>query len=543
MAFSFVNADVLHLDPEWEGQECRARKFLLWPAFAYRVLAPEPRRRSLNLLQRHVLNLCRAGVTRPRDIADLLDLHPHLAASILEDLHGRGILDADNRLTRSGTEAVEEDRADRPKMAVTHVFQDPWTEQFWHRLAEQLGRIEAPPRGQSYHLLRLGTHGKPVRELALAVRPPKDLPRPNPPTAEQVVEEARLDHQARIDHLRLTGREEADDEGESFEDARLIDRVTLIEPDPLPVLLTTLVYVPPAGEGDVLWQARDPFGLGTNPWLREAIRDRAEEIDALKALLGELRGAEAPAKADGVQADPRQMQLEAEALIEDRLGIALRHDYPALFTQLVKMAYPLLRVEKVGRTAPAGDLEDVIAKANNVLERLFEELRQLFPTDRCYEGHGLMPDDKNNNAATLRGVARKVGFELGEERELDGLFRRDLKGIRTAADTRRGAIAPRVVATLLKAHRTPDHPFWEAARYYPDLLRRIMRLADLRNQAAAHAGGAEVEYDQIPDHIETVYRTVSALLLGPRPGRRPAAGPTGPEQGGGGVHEQDLARG
>jgi hypothetical protein len=44
--------------PYADPKELRQRRYLLWPVFAWRVVAPEPRERRLSLLEKHVLGLC-----------------------------------------------------------------------------------------------------------------------------------------------------------------------------------------------------------------------------------------------------------------------------------------------------------------------------------------------------------------------------------------------------------------------------------------------------------------------------------------------------
>ena len=51
------------------------RRFILWPAYSYRIVAPRPRNRPLNLLQRAVLNLCRAGVRELEEMGKKLAIH------------------------------------------------------------------------------------------------------------------------------------------------------------------------------------------------------------------------------------------------------------------------------------------------------------------------------------------------------------------------------------------------------------------------------------------------------------------------------------
>ena len=72
-------APVLHFGPRLPkdpstNQRMRwsERRFVLWPALMYRVVAPEVRDRELNVLQKAVLGMCRAGTTNVQRIGDRL---------------------------------------------------------------------------------------------------------------------------------------------------------------------------------------------------------------------------------------------------------------------------------------------------------------------------------------------------------------------------------------------------------------------------------------------------------------------------------------
>lgn len=93
MAFNFTpERPALNFGPRSHAR-WSSRRFLLWPTWAYRVVAPRVRQREFNVLQRAVMGLCRAGVHRVDSIAEHLSVHTDLAAFILVELKDLGYID------------------------------------------------------------------------------------------------------------------------------------------------------------------------------------------------------------------------------------------------------------------------------------------------------------------------------------------------------------------------------------------------------------------------------------------------------------------
>ena len=91
---------IVHLEPTAKPLDWRqGRRWILWPVLAYRVYVPQPAPERLNLFQRSVLSLCRAGVTRATDIAERLALDRNLAAYVVNELMDMGLLDRRGELS------------------------------------------------------------------------------------------------------------------------------------------------------------------------------------------------------------------------------------------------------------------------------------------------------------------------------------------------------------------------------------------------------------------------------------------------------------
>lgn len=128
-----LDSSVLHFGPRMPaGVEYSRRKFLLWPALMYRVVAPEVRPRQINILQKTVLGMCRAGITFPprtSEAEDSTEIWPPLSWESF--YKGGSSRPMDCRRSRA-TRFFENETLDMRPPVTGHVFQDPWSENYDH---------------------------------------------------------------------------------------------------------------------------------------------------------------------------------------------------------------------------------------------------------------------------------------------------------------------------------------------------------------------------------------------------------------------------
>jgi hypothetical protein len=70
-----------------------ARRWLVWPVLAYRVLLPSQGNPPFNVFQRAALDMCRAGVRDAEEISRRLALPLDLIGFVIEQLISIGMLD------------------------------------------------------------------------------------------------------------------------------------------------------------------------------------------------------------------------------------------------------------------------------------------------------------------------------------------------------------------------------------------------------------------------------------------------------------------
>jgi hypothetical protein len=116
------------------------RVWLLWPAWAFRVIAPEFRERRINVLQKAVLAILRASKLTAEEMGHRLGINPELAAYVVSELQGQTRVDPGWNVTRAGVELLEEEQMQAASMMPGWVFRDPWNGGLWPFVGSSLGR-------------------------------------------------------------------------------------------------------------------------------------------------------------------------------------------------------------------------------------------------------------------------------------------------------------------------------------------------------------------------------------------------------------------
>ena len=513
MACAFhERSPVLDFGATWKpGRYREPLLTLLWPAFEYQVVVPVPRERRINVLQKHIIGLTLCGIRSAEKISEYLALELDLVKIISRELQETGLLDSGFALTPAGRAVLDEERAyEQPKMTVGRVYQDPWTGKPWPRFLseERATRINAKFLAEGRVQLIQGTVGSTKIREALVVRPESNPHRPE--LKPRDVLQAFLEHRKAIDE-RGAGRSSREAEGvEDLEADDWVERIAQVGHEPTAVWLTTYAFVPQDVEHGALWMACDPFGLGVSLEMREQLDRRRAHDRGLRAEIARISGRPAEECYMTYSEMLALIHGEATVRVEDELTIAIRN-YERIFEAAIRMESNLIEADRATGDVRTLKLQEVVTRAQVVIEQAFEALRTIHKTDRCYDGQGLVHNDVEHNADMFRQMAGKVGFH----RPPDSVVRVRLGKIMRAANSGEESVNPRFLAALLVAHREPRHPLWKAARTFPDMLSHIAEVSELRNKAGgAGAGTGEFSLDmeRVRQTVRTVYRIIRALL-------------------------------
>lgn len=462
-------------------------RWVLWPLFVWRVVAPVPKERKLNVFQRAVLGLARAGVVRVDDVAERLLIVPDLAALVVQELVGQlGLLDYSGKPTKRGLEWLEDlEHEPAHEVRVGHVFSEAFTGKLWARfLTGDLPIADTEANDEGWPMLLSGSAGDPWKDRTFCVLPGARDAVVTRPDVKDILRVARL-------HRRQRHRdfEEIVDEAR---DVPHLKRVSFIDDSPQPFLVALRVRRHASGD----WVVDDPFGHGESVELRARLEERLDRNKGLRPWLEPLIGSDADAPTLG------HLQTEAAWKVEERLTIAIRQ-HEVVHDKLVAMQRALLEAESYD--APADKWNDVLLKADGAVMWALRVMHSPYAKARppFFEDFDRVPV---SSRSPISEAARVVGLVKEVPSRILSITRSQVKD----AERGKGSLRSALVLSLFAARWNDDHPLRRAVMARPDLLQRLDELASDRNPAAH---GGETAKSIVHRHIDTAYDAVEAFLL------------------------------
>ena len=458
------------------------RVWVLWPAWAFRVIAPQFRRRPFNALQKAVLGVLRASRHTAAELGERLGIHPELAAFVVNELQTQGRVDDEWAVTGRGIELLDEEREESTNLTPGWVFKDPWNDHLWPFVAPSLEYARTGQDERNRVVLDLGTTGRPWQQQVWMQFPPDGRQPAAPPDAHQILRAARR-------HQRLERqRQEVDvpideDDIETGSVAGLdLNRIASIEPAPEPVFLVSFLYVPRDGD-DTDWHVCEFFGRGSDPALRRIVVRVAEEIEGLAQRLDRLLGLTSHENSAEFRRAEEERNRRARRLLERTLTVdVVRHE--AVADTLMETIAGWLELRDLGDAASPRRCRDVLTSCRRGLEQLFVEIRKNWPLTGMADR--ISCREREIREAVLQNAADEVGLSI-----LPDAMRRVTYGrVRAVSDYDDAwQLRPLVAATLLRSQTETNHPLRSAARKAPDVLARIERVTVFGGEAA-HGGDA-----------------------------------------------------
>lgn len=517
MVFDFTpERPVLNFGPRHHVR-WRSRKFLLWPAWAYRVVAPRVRQRQLNVLQRAIMGLCRAGVPRVDSIAEHLAVHADLVALILTELRTRSYLDQHWLPTEQGTNILEDESFETEDMVAGYVFQDPWAGDLWPRFADSLDYCETDFSDSGFPTVVLGTTGKPQRQRTFTVLPRAQLS-PSTPNANAVVEAVAQHRKG----LPFKNTDDGDEEtiGTFVASGAQISRVSFVDEEPQAVFLLTYLYVPESEVGALDWYACDPFGLGPSVRLRRRVETVMHDTPGLFGVVNQLVGATFQADYENHKRWQETIRLQAGLEIDRRLTVGFRTQIA--FDQTLDLEAARQEMRSLGLDCPERKIKEVLRTGVKVLEAVFSSITVTHPLGdiwkrvyvsridrRTGRQHLAQQQDRSIYSATYDGAFRSLGFSSPIPEAFLNVKPGHVRSVAEYGDSWR--LRPLVTATALVAQHDPTHPLARVATRHPHVISDIDEIATAGG-GAGHANADSVAFQQAEELTDKVYSVVSALL-------------------------------
>lgn len=493
-----------------EPKRAVPHKLLLWPALTYRVVAPRRLQRRLNVLQRAVMGLSRAGVGQATTAAEKLHIHPQLAAFIHSELEQLGYLTS-GRPTQSGLRALLDDDTDASdEMVVGHIFQDPWTGELWPRFAERLDYCELEYReNDEYPTVRLGTTGNPRREKPFTVVP-ESLNHAMPSASDVVSAAARHSRAARMAAERRD--DDGDDDLAEAPSPVRIARVSFVDETAQSVFLLTWLEAPDHSD----WIALDPFGLGSSRRLRKRIDTVSSTNANLKQWVDRWLRTESGAGLDEIRRVREAVRQQAATLVEHRLTAS--SEFWDTHERIIDME--AARQELLAAGDGARDrAENALRNAAKALEETFSALtrewpvgdvwKRLYVEERFSSGSARLV--QNPDKGLCENICRAAAASLGLAQPIPDGFVRHRPGVLRAVaehgDTRLRAL---VMAIVLSAEGDPRHPLRAVASRDPHFLNDVDHVAAWGG-AAGHATAATPTLSDVDACIDKAYTVIEKI--------------------------------
>lgn len=482
---------VLNYGPKGAHEHDRAeRVYLVWPCVAWRIVAPLPSDRRINIFQKAVLGLCRSGSYPVSEIASTLHLHPRLIEAIGMELTGFGWVDpATRRPTTKGLAMLDEEESAMDSLVTGWVFQDPRSGELWPFFSRQLQLQDTAPHPEPARLiLLLGSVDKPRKTYAWKLDSHASPGRPSSEAVLTGIKRFRRREKLKgFMRLVASGLDEPLPSGSPD----MLSRIAFIGDQPEPVGLVTFGYLPSGG--GLRPQICDPFGFGCSDEMWRQLGRAAQQDESAFAAQRELLRLAQVKDAPALEEQLARQRQGAEADVVDSLSLDIR-DYPAVYQHLVDATHNLSLAEAAGAN-PQGHLASVMASCRKTLEALLKEVARRSPLT---DAHKLLLGDVAQDRATIDRIASGIGFScpLPSQLQIDRGGGKPNKGLieRICRDIGQVFSLPSgVIATLLASSKDVTHPFRPAAVREPDLLQKMASIIDLGN-----AGSHDDSHKSIP---------------------------------------------
>lgn len=486
------------------------RRDVLWPVYGWNVVTPTSRTHRLNLLQRAVLRLQRAGVREYGRAADLLCLHGDLIALVADELMDLGALDS-NGVTEHGIALLDEHDIVYGQVQTGWVFQDTWTGMLLPRFVPNamLRYMEIDGvNGDHTVRLRTGTKGAPRIYPATVVSPGEA--HAIPPTAREVLAAARRHkrHEKQLDRAGVADLEHVPPEA--------IEQVSWISPTHTLFHLFTFAYVPDSDVDAEPWYVADPFGYGASEPMREQLLSM--RTPAAQGVIRLLTGADRPQEQQRV-ASWKEMQKmicddadEALERVEQQRDevIAWRDDS---IRDRLKAAYEdIIRLENHSRAAGVVDrIDSPYLRLRQAIEKTMAVLQHLHPPRHAWRKLFSQdtPSPRDSREQTIAMCARVCGFV---PQVPQALLRANPAKVRAICIYEDGwNLRPQCTAMLLAASEVSGHPLRRLGKKSPDWLQRFDSIAAAAG-GEVHPGAGKGSLERLKEDAKATVHLCADLL-------------------------------
>jgi len=481
------------------------RELLLWPVWAYRVVAPKIVNRNINVLQKVVLGMCRVGETRINKMDDKLNLGSDLIAHVFNELTIKGLIENDGILTQRAKDYYKEDASEDAEQTVGYVFQDPWSGSLWHRFKEDPfnNLIEIQDNNSSGLILKLGTTGSPKMIPAFRVFPPEECV-PSTPNSREILFAVQKFERLLKNKRNGLKYNNSRTRGDFLDEDNRIHKISVIEEEPIPLYLVTAIHINQNNRQSETWIATDPFGLGESWEMRKQIEDRLPEIPSLHDKIKRFIGEEISAGIDNYEQFMKNIEEKAVMSLEKIFPNEM-YNCPGLFESLLSLQSRYDEY-KVSKRPIKRLMKEIIRDAAEPIEAIFSHILNCYPIS-VDEVDKTITIDKEHNRSIFNSISDSFGYKTPFP---DGLVTNKSKiiGIIKYNTT---TLGPLVLLNLLSARHLPDHPLRKIGIIAPDLFEKI-GFVKLNRDPQSHFAKEGKEEFEVDKQVKTTFYIIEKVL-------------------------------
>lgn len=191
-------------------------------------------------------------------------------------------------------------------------------------------------------------------------------------------------------------------------------------------------------------------------------------------------------------------------------------NYPAVRDSLLNVESSFLLVQELleankgsNREIIKKNLDDYIVNNYNLLASILTYTAKEYDyfTDAQLTGH------VEQNSIMLKELAKKQGFIAADGRETDKFFRVKSRAVKEAANAGQQQLNALFAYNLIVADHFPEHPFYNLAKYVPELISYLSRLRDLRDDSA-HPNEIHQDFELLSSYRKKNMYIAYLLLTG-----------------------------
>lgn len=458
------------------------------PMFAYKVFAPPPIKRELNMFQKAVLGIMQVGTYTASEIAEKLKLDRDLILLIQAELMAKHLVAGDGTLTPKGSNAMRHERWDETteveEFTIGYIYQDPISSRLLPRFItrRKLAEISQGGDGNPDRIVT-GTKGSPEKQKFSLCNKLAFESAPKPPSNGDIFQVIRKHASAlEFPSTELISRDSV------TQPPKHLKKLALLDDQPVPTWLLTYIYTPESSATLGDWQALDPFGLGESLAMRSILEGHLRADKELKKKVENLLVKQNEDWRRRHRGNHEELIRQANIAVQEKLGLHNLSETIERHLSEFEFQYQDFLVTDTPNYLPIAAqkvLETMMQELANRESRIFRIVRsRLTVAMRRDEIHAVL-----HAAAAIAGAS-----------ELPEIYAKSKPQQILAWPWNPVSLRPMVAATLIATEDRPEHPFRRMICEEP-LLLRFMADASMLRDAGAHGGGSAADetrhYDQV----------------------------------------------